>query len=44
LRLEQNRFSLQLSTRWLKFHLGLAIATGILIVFHVAGVLYFRGI
>ncbi len=44
LRLEQNRFSLRLSTRWLRFHLGLAIITAILIVFHVAGVLYFRGL
>ncbi|HTU43268.1 MAG TPA: hypothetical protein VMF10_16285 [Candidatus Aquilonibacter sp.] len=43
-RLEQNRFSLRLSTRWLKFHLGLAIVTGVLIVFHVVGVFYFLGL
>lgn len=44
LRLEQNRFGLRLSTGWLRFHLGLAIVTGVLIVFHVAGVFYFLGL
>lgn len=43
-RLEQNRFSLRLSTKWLKFHLGLAIVTGVLIIFHVVGVIYFLGL
>lgn len=44
LRLEQNRFGLRLSTGWLRFHLGIAIVTGVLIVFHVVGVLYFLGL
>jgi hypothetical protein len=44
LRLEQNRFSLRLSTGWLRFHLGLAIVTGVLIAFHIAGVFYFLGL
>jgi hypothetical protein len=42
-RLEHNQFNLRLSVGWLKFHIGLAIATGALITFHVIGVLYFAG-
>jgi len=38
--LEQNRLELLLSTRWLRFHIGLTIAIGLLVVFHVLGVLY----
>jgi hypothetical protein len=43
-RLEHNQFNLQLSTRWLYFHMDLAAAVGLLVIFHVAGVLYFFGL
>ena len=38
--LEQNRFELLLSTRWLNIHVALAVVIGVLVVFHVFGVLY----
>ena len=38
--MEQNHFELLLSTRWLRFHIGLTIAIAVLVVFHVLGVLY----
>lgn len=44
IRLEHNRFNLQFGTGWLRFHLGLAALTGLLVIFHVAGVLYFAGL
>ena len=43
-RLEHNRFNLQLCTRWLNFHRGLVTLAVLLIVFHVIGVLYFAGV
>jgi hypothetical protein len=43
-RLEHNQFNLELSTRWLYFHMDLAAAVGLLVIFHVAGVLYFFGL
>lgn len=44
IRLEQNGFDLRLSTGWLRVHIVLAIATFILIAFHVVGVFYFNGL
>ncbi len=41
--LEHNAFNLRLSTGWLQFHVGLAILTFALVVFHVLAVLYFAG-
>jgi Fe-S-cluster-containing dehydrogenase component/CRP-like cAMP-binding protein len=38
--LEQNRLELLISTRWLRFHIGLTIAIAVLVVFHVLAVLY----
>ncbi|MGH7934964.1 MAG: hypothetical protein ACREQN_17625 [Candidatus Binataceae bacterium] len=43
-RLEHNQFNLELSTGWLSFHVVLALITVVLIIFHVAGVLYFAGL
>jgi hypothetical protein len=43
-RLEHNHFNLALSVGWLRIHIVLAIAIGVLIAFHVAGVLYFAGL
>ena len=43
-RLEHNDFDLILSVGWVRIHIGLAIALGVLIAFHVAGVLYFSGL
>lgn len=43
-RLELNQFNLQLSTGWLTIHVVLVLITVVLIVFHVAGVLYFVGL
>ncbi len=43
-RLEHNDFDLVLSVRWMRIHIGLAITIGILIAFHIAGVLYFSGV
>jgi hypothetical protein len=42
--LEHNQFNLRLSTAWLRLHRGLAVSVLLLIIFHVAGVLYFVGI
>jgi hypothetical protein len=44
IRLEQNRSNLRLGVIWLRFHIGFALIVGILITFHVIGVLYFAGI
>lgn len=44
IRLEHNRFNLRAGTAWLSFHIGLAIATAVLVAFHVGGVLYFGGL
>ena len=44
IRLEHNRFNLRLGVMWLRFHMGFALIVGILILFHVIGVLYFAGI
>jgi hypothetical protein len=44
LALEQNGFELGLSRGWLAIHIVLALATFVLIVFHVIGVLYFNGL
>jgi len=44
IRLEHNRFNLQLGVAWLRFHIGFALVVGALIAFHVIGVLYFAGI
>jgi hypothetical protein len=43
-RLEHNDFDLVLSVGWMRIHIGLAIAIGVLITFHIAGVLYFSGL
>ena len=43
-RLEHNRFNLQMSVAWLRFHFRFALAVIVLVVFHVIGVLYFAGI
>jgi hypothetical protein len=43
-RLDHNRFNLSLGIGWIRFHIALAIALGVLIAFHVAGVLYFAGL
>jgi hypothetical protein len=43
-RLEHNQFNLEICTGWLRFHRGLAAAVGLLVIFHVAGVLYFFGL
>ncbi len=43
-RLDHNRFNLSLSAGWTRIHIVLAIALGVLIAFHVAGVLYFAGL
>lgn len=42
--LDHNQFNLRLSTAWLRLHRWLAISVLVLIIFHVAGVLYFVGI
>ncbi|MGH7917251.1 MAG: hypothetical protein ACREQE_07265, partial [Candidatus Binataceae bacterium] len=44
IRLEANRFHLELGVRWLGVHIALVVITAVLIAFHVAGVLYFAGI
>lgn len=41
--LEHNLFNLRLGTGWLKYHVGIAIITFVLIAFHVLAVLYFAG-
>jgi hypothetical protein len=42
--LDHNRFNLSLSIGWMRVHIALAVALGVLTVFHVAGVLYFAGL
>jgi hypothetical protein len=42
--LDHNQFNLRLSTAWLRLHRRLTISVLVLIIFHVAGVLYFAGI
>ena len=43
-RLDLNDFNLRISTGWLTLHIGLALMVGLLVVFHVLGALYFKGI
>ncbi len=43
-RLDHNRFDLALSVGWMRIHIAIAIALGVLTAFHVAGVLYFAGL
>ncbi len=43
-RLDHNHFNLSLSVGWMRVHIALAIALGVLTVFHIAGVLYFAGL
>jgi hypothetical protein len=42
--LDHNQFNLRLSNGWLWLHRRLAMSVLVLIIFHVAGVLYFAGI
>jgi hypothetical protein len=42
--LEHNRFNLNFSTEWLRFHIAVALCTFGLLVFHVSAVLYFNGL
>jgi hypothetical protein len=42
--LDHNQFNLRLSNEWLRLHRALAISVLTLIIFHVAGVLYFAGV
>jgi hypothetical protein len=42
--LEHNRFNLNFSTEWLRFHIAVALCTFGLLVFHIAAVLYFYGL
>ena len=42
--LEHNRFNLNFSTEWLRFHIAVALCTFGLLVFHIAAVLYFDGL
>jgi hypothetical protein len=44
IRLEQNGFNLRLSTGWLRVHIVLATVTFVLVLFHVIGALYFKGL
>ena len=44
IRLDHNRLNLRFGVRWLYFHQTLALLTGLLIVFHVMGALYFAGV
>jgi hypothetical protein len=41
--LDLNQFNLKLSAAWLRLHRRLAIIVLVLVIFHVAGVLYFAG-
>ncbi len=43
-RLDHNYFNLSLSVGWMRVHIALAIALGVLTAFHIAGVLYFTGL
>ena len=42
--LEHNRFNLNFSTAWMRFHIAVALCTFGLLVFHIAAVLYFDGL
>jgi len=42
--LEHNRFNLNFSTEWLRFHIAVALCTFGLLIFHVSAVLYFDGL
>ena len=42
--LDHNYFNIQLSTGWLTVHIILSVLTFALLIFHVAGALYFGGI
>jgi hypothetical protein len=42
--LDHNSFNIHLSTGWLNFHILLSVLTFVLLIFHVAGVLYFGGV
>jgi hypothetical protein len=42
--LDHNQFNLKMSTAWLLLHRRLAISVLVLMLFHVAGVLFFAGI
>jgi hypothetical protein len=44
IRLDHNHFNLSLSVGWMRVHIAMAIALGVLTAFHVAGVLYFAGL
>jgi hypothetical protein len=44
IRLEHNRFNLRFSRSWLRFHIGLFMIVSVMVIFHVAGVLYFAGV
>jgi hypothetical protein len=43
-RLDHNQFNLSLGVGWMRVHIALAIALGVLTAFHIAGVLYFAGL
>ena len=42
--LDQNAFNLRLSTRWLSFHIVVALLTFALLIFHVLAAIYFYGV
>ena len=44
IRLEQNRFNLRFGKSWLRFHIGLFMIVSVMVICHVAGVLYFAGV
>jgi hypothetical protein len=44
IRLEHNRFNLRFNKTWLRYHIGLFMLVAVMVVFHVAGVLYFAGV
>jgi hypothetical protein len=44
IRLEHNRFDLRFGRSWLRFHIGLFMIVSVMVIFHVAGVLYFAGV
>jgi hypothetical protein len=43
-RLDHNHFNLALGVGWMRVHIAIAIALGVLTAFHLAGVLYFAGL
>jgi len=40
-RLEQNRANLRFTTGWLRYHISVAIVTGVLLIFHIIGAFLF---